>query len=134
MLRDVVFSKYLLVYAFNKVTFTAQGFLLFCVMFHPNRSLLFFLPVSRASIESLPCCHGPAISVREVFEDGRLNLYEQFAGSNGESVTAVISQLHLFMYSGACSPQTGLCAIECSSLLSHLFQNRTNLSLEAPVF
>lgn len=89
-----------------------------------------------SAVLALSLCHAAtalAISVQEVFEDGRLNLYEQFAGSNGESVTAVISQLRLFIYNGACS-QTGLCAIECSNLLSHLFQNRTNLSLEAPVF
>lgn len=95
----------------------------------------YFSSLSAVLASSL--CHAAtalAISVQEVFEDGRLNLYEQFAGSNGESATAVISQLHLFMYSGACTPQTGLCTIECSSLLSHLFQNRTNLSLEAPVF
>jgi len=59
MLWDVVFSEDLFVYAFNKVTLASRGFLLFCVMFHLNHSLLCFLPVSLASIESFPCCPSP---------------------------------------------------------------------------
>lgn len=112
----------------------SQGFFLFCVMFHLNPSLSFFLPVSIAGMESLPAAAALAVSMQQAFEDGKLNLCEQFAESNGEPVTAVISQLHLFMCNGACPPQTGLCTIKCSSVLSHLFQNGTNLSLEAPVF
>lgn len=55
---------------------------------------------------------GAAVSMEWAFEGGSLNLQQQFTESKGESVT-VISQLHLFMCSGVCPPQTGLCATKC---------------------
>lgn len=104
------------------------GVLLVCVMFHWNPSLLCSLPVSPPGIPALPGCHSPGSQCTEPFEGAWLDLQEQFAESNRESVPAVT-----FTSNGAC-PQSGLSATQCRSLLAHLFQNSPNLSPEAPVF
>lgn len=86
----------------------SQGLLLFCVMFSLNPSLLFsFLSVLLVWSLFLAGI-ALAISIQEAFEDGTWYLYEQFAESNKESVSAVTSQLHWFIYNGVCLPPTGL--------------------------
>lgn len=86
----------------------SQGLLLLCVMFSLNPSLLFYL-LSALLVWSLFLADvALAISIQEAFEDGTWYLYEQFAESNGEPVSAVTSQLHWFVCNGACLPPRGL--------------------------
>lgn len=127
------FPEYLFLWASNKVLFVSRGLLLFCVTFPPNVAFAFpFCQPCRRG--AFPCCLSPGSQRAQAFEAGRWNRDEQFAKSNWEPASAVISQLHLCIYNGACPRQTGLCARSCSRLVSHSFQSRRNLPPEAPVF
>lgn len=105
-LRDAVFSEYLSfstrVHSCLRVCCCSMSCFPWILPFYfPSCQLCWYRAFFLAGIAL-------AISIQEAFEDGTWYLYEQFAESNRESVSAVTSQLHWFIYNGACLPPTGL--------------------------
>lgn len=102
MLGDDVFSEYLsfstrVCLCFRLCSYTVSCFPWILPFYFPSCQLCWY----RAGIAL-------AVSIQEAFEDGTWYLYEQFAESNGESVSAVTSQLHWFICNGVCLPPRGL--------------------------
>lgn len=94
----------------------------------PESFPFIFLPVSFAVWSLFLAGIALALSIQEAFEDGTWYLYEQFAESNEESVSAVTSQLHWFIYNGACLPPVGLWCWMQQLIIPFILEQNKSLS------